>query len=105
MKFRIYAGTSVLGGCEDKEFAEHSVRLMGRFVRRKHILVLSSLTIQEVATSPAEVRKRVAAVPDSFIETLRLDAEANDLAEAYIAAGVLLGRMRADGRRDRLEHE
>jgi hypothetical protein len=28
MKFRTYTDTSVLDGCEDDEFAEHSVRLM-----------------------------------------------------------------------------
>ena len=28
MKPRIYVDTSVVGGCEDEEFAEHSVRLM-----------------------------------------------------------------------------
>ena len=28
MKLRIYTDTSVLGGCEDEEFAEHSVRLL-----------------------------------------------------------------------------
>lgn len=96
MKFRIYTDTSVLGGCEDEEFAEHSVRLMESFVRGERILVLSSLTIQELAAAPAEVRSRVAAVPESFIETLQLDAEAKDLADAYIAAGVLTGRMQAD---------
>lgn len=62
MKFRIYTDTSVLGGCEDAEFSEHSVRLMERFVRGECILVLSSLTIQELAAAPAAVRSRVAAV-------------------------------------------
>ena len=28
MKSRIYVDTSVVGGCEDEEFSEHSVRLM-----------------------------------------------------------------------------
>jgi len=96
MKFRIYTDTSVLGGCEDDEFAEHSVRLMEGFVRGERVLVLSSLTVQELAAAPAEVRRRLASVPGAHIETLQLDAEAKDLAEAYIAAGVLRGTMRAD---------
>jgi len=41
-------------------------------------------------TSGAEV------VPEADIETLQLDAEARELAEAYIAAGVLTAKMRAD---------
>ena len=95
MKFRIYTDTSVLGGCEDEEFAEHSIRLMECFVRGERILVLSTLTVQELAAAPAQVRGRLAAVPEGHIETL-LDAEAKELAEAYIAAGVLTAKMRAD---------
>ena len=51
MKIRIYTDTSVVGGCEDKEFAEHSVRLMECFVRGERVLVLSSLTVQELAAA------------------------------------------------------
>ena len=96
MKFRVYTDTSVLGGCEDEEFAEHSVRLMESFVRGERVLVLSSLTVQELAAAPAGVRRRLASVPEAHIETLELDAEAKDLAEAYISAGVLTAKMRAD---------
>jgi len=96
MKFRVYTDTSVLGGCEDEEFAEHSVRLMESFVRGERVLVLSSLTVQELAMAPAGVRRRLASVPETHIETLELDAEAKDLAEAYISAGVLTAKMRAD---------
>jgi len=84
MKLRIYTDTSVLGGCEDEEFVEHSVRL------------LSSLTIQELAAAPAAVRRRLASVPEAHIETRQLDTDARELAEAYIDAGVLTGTMRAD---------
>ena len=78
------------------EFAEHSIRLMEGFVRGDLVLVLSSLTIQELAAAPAEVRRRLAAVPEIHIETLQLDAQAKELAEAYVAAGVLGATMRAD---------
>ena len=96
MKLRIYTDTSVLGGCVDDEFAEHSIRLMDAFVRGERVLVLSTLTVQELAAAPAGVRERLAAVPEAHIETLQLDAEAKELAEAYVAAGVLTVKMRAD---------
>ena len=96
MRLRIYTDTSVLGGCEDEEFAEHSLRLVEGFVRGDRVLVLSSLTVQELVAAPATVRQRLAAVPEAHTETLRLDAEARELAEAYLAAGVLTPRMRAD---------
>jgi hypothetical protein len=96
MKPRVYVDTSVLGGCEDEEFSEHSIRLMETFVRGDRVLVLSILTIQELTAAPASVRQRLASVPEPYIETLPLDAEAEALAEEYVAAGVLTARMRAD---------
>ena len=96
MKIRVYTDTSVVGGCEDEEFAEHSVRLMECFARGERVLVLSNLTVQELAAAPAAVRRRLASVPEAHIETLQLDAEAQELAEAYVAAGVLTAKMRAD---------
>jgi hypothetical protein len=96
MKPRIYTDTSVLGGCEDEEFAEHSLRLMDAFARGEFVLVLSSLTVQELTVAPAEVRRRLAAVPEAHIEILQLDAEAKELGEAYLDAGVLPAKMRAD---------
>jgi hypothetical protein len=99
MKLRVYTDTSVLGGCEDDEFAEHSLRLMESFANGDRVLVLSSLTVQELAAAPAEVRKRLAAVPEAHIEALQLDAEARELAEAYVDAGVLKAGMRSDATR------
>jgi hypothetical protein len=96
VKFRIYTDTSVLGGCEDEEFADHSIQLMESFVRGERVLVLSSLTVQELAAAPAEVRSRLASVPEEHIETLQLGVEAQELAEAYMSAGVLPTKMRAD---------
>ena len=96
MKARIYVDSSVIGGCEDDEFAEDSLRLMECFVRGDFVLVASVLTIQELAAAPDEVRKHLAAVPEAHIETLQLDAEATELAETYIAEGVITASMRAD---------
>jgi hypothetical protein len=88
VKLRVYTDTSVLGGCEDEEFREHSIRLMESFVRGERVLVLSSLTVQELAAAPAAVRTRLSSVPESHIEMLPLGVEALDLAEAYLAAAV-----------------
>lgn len=96
MKTRIYVDASVIGGCEDEEFAEHSVRLMGAFASGEYILVVSDLTIQELVPAPVAARRRLASVPEAHIETLTLDGESRSLAEAYIDAGVLPARMRAD---------
>ena len=69
---------------------------MDTFVRGDRVLVLSNLTVQELAGAPDAVRRRLADVPVEHIEMLQLDTEAATLADAYLAAGVLLPRMRAD---------
>ncbi len=96
MRLRIYVDTSVVGGCEDDEFREHSIRLMEYFAAGKFVLVLSNLTVQELAAAPEEVRNHLGAVPEQSIEVLQLDVEAKELAEAYITEGVISERMRAD---------
>jgi hypothetical protein len=96
VKSRIYVDTSVVGGCEDEEFAEHSVRLMDCFVRGDFILVVSPLTLRELDAAPEQVRKHLSRVPVAHVMTLQLDAEAMDLAEAYVAQGVISPKMRAD---------
>ena len=96
MKVRIYVDTSVIGGCEDDEWCEHSIQLMECFVRGDYVLVLSNLTVQELAAAPDEVRSRLAEVPEENVEALQLNAEARELAESYISEGVIGRRMRAD---------
>lgn len=66
------------------------------FARGEFVLVVSTLTVQELASAPVKVRSHFARVPEANIETLQLDAEALDLAEAHIEAGVIAAKMRAD---------
>ncbi len=96
MKARIYVDASVVGGCEDAEFARSSKALMACFAKGDFVFVISPLTLQELATAPDPVRKHLASVPEEHIETVQLTAEAADLAEAYITAGVITARTRAD---------
>lgn len=96
MKPRIYIDTSVVGGCEDDEFREYSRRLMKCFVRGDFVLVLSNLTVQELAMVPDQVRRRLSEVPEEHIKALQLNAEAMQLAGAYVSEGVIGERMRAD---------
>lgn len=65
---RIYTDTSVIGGCEDEEFRVHSRRLMAAFVRGDLRLVLSELTLRELAPAPQAVRDVLATVPHAHIE-------------------------------------
>ena len=96
MKTRVYVDASVIGGCEDDEFAGPSVRLMACFARGDYVAVVSTLTVQELAAAPDRVRLHLARVPEQYIETVPLSAEARELAEAYVAEGVISASMRVD---------
>lgn len=93
---RIYVDTSVIGGCEDEEFRVHSRRLMDAFVRGNLKLVLSELTLRELALAPAAVRAVLGTVPDEHIEVVRLIPAADELARRYLAEGILPANMLAD---------
>lgn len=92
MKARIYVDASVVGGCEDSEFAEHSLRLFERCLLGDCVFVVSSLTVQELALAPGAVRQRLASVPEANVETLQLDLEAVELAQESSARGSLARR-------------
>src|SRR3954452_3214225 len=93
---RIYVDTSVIGGCEDDEFRLHSRRLVNAFIRGDLKLVISELTLRELALAPAPIRAVLATVPDTNVEVVPLTAAADELARRYIAEGILPTKMLAD---------
>ena len=95
-KMRVYADTSVIGGCEDDEFREPSRRLMERCARGEVTLVLSAVTLQELERAPQEVRDVLQAVGADNVEVVALTSEIRELADRYIESGALGRGMRAD---------
>src|SRR2546427_12193630 len=96
MKLRIYTDTSVVGGSEDVEFRQPSRRLLEAFRRGDMTLVISELTLRELAAAPAAVRDALGRIPPDVIEVLAVSTEVEDLASAYVAAGAISARMRSD---------
>lgn len=96
MKPRIYADTSVLGGCEDEKFRDASRRLIDAFVAGELTLVVSELTLRELEEAPDPVTRVVARVPDAHIELVSVSAEAEELADSYVQEGAIEAGMRAD---------
>jgi hypothetical protein len=96
MRPRIYADTSVLGGCEDDEFRDPSRRLVEAFRGGKLILVLSELALRELENAPEVVTAALRGIPEAGIEPISLSPEAEELATAYIEDGAIGARMRAD---------
>ena len=89
MKQRIYTDTSVIGGCLDVEFQTASARLVQKFQSGEAVIVLSDLTLIELAQAPRKVRDVLNRIPEGHREYLRLTAEAKELAELYLSEGVL----------------
>ena len=54
----IYVDASVVGGCEDEEFAEPTLRLWRHFVSGTYVQVLSEHTLRELQGAPDPVRAR-----------------------------------------------
>jgi len=88
-KIHIYVDTSVIGGCEDEEFAAASRRLWSKFSIGEYILVISDLTMQEIEAAPAKVRQHLEDVPASYQVQVTLSTEVEQLAKAYVAHGVV----------------
>lgn len=76
MKLRIYADTSTIGGCLDIEFQVPSIRLFEKFKRGEAIVVVSELTLLELASAPAKVRGVLSAVPEAHKEYVDFTPEA-----------------------------
>ncbi len=96
MRPRMYVDTSVFGGCEDVEFLGHSRSLVSAMAKGKYAMVISEVTLFELEQAPAPVRAHLERIPESLIEVLSLDAEAEARATEYIPDGAVGKNQRAD---------
>ncbi len=92
----VYADTSSIGGCEDREFQEWSLALHEEFKVGRHHLMLSDLTLQELEDARASIRDRVKEIPQSHIIGVGITDEAIQLAETYINEGALTNKSYND---------
>ena len=86
---RIYADTSVYGGCFDDEFAETSRRFFEEVGAGRFILVVSETVAYELRSAPSEVAALLGAVPEDSYEAVVVDEEVEQLRDAYLSAGVV----------------
>jgi len=91
---RIYADTSVLGGCFDIEFAEESRSLIRMAREERAVILLSDLLAEELEGSPLEVQQLVAGLAGPSFERAFSSEESADLRDAYLRAAVV-GRKHA----------
>jgi hypothetical protein len=92
----IYVDASVVGGCEDAEFAQDSLALWQLLIEGQYVMVLSEHTIRELGGAPERVRKRLVEIPREHRLTLTDDDDADALAEAYLEHHVVGPGSRSD---------
>ncbi|MBM4029086.1 MAG: type II toxin-antitoxin system VapC family toxin [Planctomycetes bacterium] len=95
-KMLVYVDASVVGGCDDVEFAEDSLALWRLFAQGQYVMVLSEHTLRELAGAPERVRRRPEEVPQRHRLLLADNDEAYTLAEAYLEHGIVGPGSRSD---------
>ena len=97
-KWRLYLDASVFGGCFDtaEGWEEDSRRVLDYCVIGRAVLLTSPELEEELADAPERVILAFASVPSTHREVVSITDEVQDLAEAYLAAGIVGPRWRAD---------
>lgn len=94
--FRIYADTSVLGGCEDPEFDTDSRRFIEGVGKGRYILLLTDIVIAELEDAPEKVRRILPSLSTSAIERIDMTEEIIALRNTYIDAGIVADKWADD---------
>ena len=92
----VYIDASVIGGCEDSEFAEATLALWQLFIKGIYIMVLSEHTLRELQGAPQSVRNRLLGIPEAHQVILADTPESDSLAEAYLSHGIVGPGSRSD---------
>ncbi|HEX7344476.1 MAG TPA: hypothetical protein VF398_09435, partial [bacterium] len=67
-RLRVYADTSVFGGCFDQEFSHNSERFFEEVRNGRHILIISDLLLLEIDDAPAQVKAILTDLPHGCTE-------------------------------------
>jgi predicted nucleic acid-binding protein len=86
---RVYADTSVFGGCFDDEFKAESVRFFEEVRQGQFVVVVSNVTLDELELAPDPVRSVLADLPSEQVEFVNTSAESDTLRNAYLEAAVV----------------
>ena len=93
---RIYADTSVFGGCFDPPFLEASRRFF-RLVRRQRVaLLLSEVVGRELEDAPPRIRRILESLRRRAVREVEITEAVVSLAEAYLAAEIVGRASRED---------
>jgi len=86
---RVYADTSVFGGCFDEKFQIERVRFFEEVRQGLFVVVVSNVTLDELALAPDAVRGVLANLLPEQVEIVSTSPESDGLRNAYLEAGVV----------------
>ncbi|MEZ6234867.1 MAG: hypothetical protein R3B68_11810 [Phycisphaerales bacterium] len=95
MPIRVYADTSVFGGCFDEGFIDHSRAFFADVRSGRFRLVTSAVVEQELILAPPHVRRLFDEMAD-VADRRPVSGEAIRLQQAYLDAGVVGAGQMAD---------
>lgn len=95
-RFRVYADTSVYGGCFDEEFVAESRAFFEAVRRGRFELVISPTVLAELQRAPEQVRRILAELPERAVEMIDFDDDIRGLRDAYLEAKILGAEHQAD---------
>ena len=95
-RFRVYADTSVFGGCFDDEFAEESKLFFADIKAGKFVLAISATTLGELERAPDYVQSVLAELPSEQVEVIEYCDEIARLRDAYLEARIVDSENKAD---------
>jgi hypothetical protein len=86
---RIYADTSVFGGCFEEKFSEASSRFFDQVRDGTFFLVVSDVTLEELDPAPSYVKSLLGTIPAGRMEQVAPSDESKRLQLAYLNAAVV----------------
>jgi hypothetical protein len=96
IRLRVYIDTSVIGGCQDAEFAAASLAFFEQVREGRYVVLVSEVTYFELQRAPHAVRRVLEFLPKDCVAEVAINAEVDALAQAYIDAGALSAARRVD---------
>lgn len=94
-RLRVYVDTSVIGGCEDPEFAAVSRQFFQQARQGRLIILVSAIVVAELTDAPQAVRDVLLSLPPEVVQVQQVTREVLALRDAYLAAAVV-GRRWSD---------
>lgn len=97
-QIRVYVDTSVFGGTQDEEFRVASNDFFEHVRQRRYLVLVSEITLDEISQAPLDVRRLLTNLPREVVVKVsgEVEDEAKELADSYVAAGILGEASRGD---------